>query len=60
MVGIGFSSPENSIGLSVRAEATYTEFDTIQVTTTSNGSTSVKKEADGDLTTFSVSLAKSF
>ena len=60
MIGIGFESPENSVGIVVRAEATYTEFDTIQVTTTSNGSSSVKKEADGDLTTFSVSLAKSF
>ena len=60
MIGIGFESPENSAGIVVRAEATYTEFDTIQVTTTSNGSSSVKKEADGDLTTFSISLAKSF
>ena len=60
MVGIGFQSPENSFGLSVRAEATFTEFDTINVVTSSNGSSNVKKEADGDLETISISIAKSF
>ena len=60
MVGLGFETPESDVGLKARAEATYTEFDTIDITTTSNGSTSVKKEADGDLVTVTISLAKSF
>ena len=43
-----------------RAEYTMTEFDDISVTTTSNGSAAVKKTADGELTTLTISLAKSF
>ena len=43
-----------------RVEYTYTEFDDISVTTTSNGSASVKKSADANLTTISFSVAKSF
>ncbi len=60
MIGLGFQSSEFGDGFVARAEATYTEFDDVSVTTTSNGSTSVKKTASAELTTFSVSLAKTF
>jgi len=60
MVGVGVQSKELPFGLVARGEFTYTEFDDISVTTTSNGSTSVKKTADGELTTLTLSLAKSF
>ena len=60
MVGIGFQSEANSIGLIFRGELTYTELDSVSITTTSNGSSSVKKTGDGDITTFSVGVAKSF
>jgi len=60
MIGVGFQSSEFGDGFVARAEATYTEFDDVSVTTTSNGSASVKKTASAELTTFSVSLAKTF
>jgi len=60
MVGIGYQSMEFGDGFVARAEATFTDYDDISVTTTSNGSTSVKKTATAELTTFSVSIAKSF
>ena len=60
MVGLGLQSGETAQGIIIRAEATYTELDSVAITTTSNGSTSVKKTADGDITTFSVSFAKAF
>ena len=60
MYGLGVQSQELPFGLVARAEYTFTEFDDISVTTTSNGSASVKKTADGDLTTLTISLAKSF
>jgi hypothetical protein len=60
MFGVGVQSKELAFGLVARAEYTITEFDDISVTTTSNGSTSVKKTADGELTTLTISLAKSF
>ena len=60
MYGVGVQSKELAMGIVARAEYTFTEFDDISVTTTSNGSTSVKKTADGDLTTLTVSLSKSF
>ena len=60
MIGVGFQSSEFGDGFVARAEATYTEFDDVSVTTTSNGSASVKKTASAELTTFSVSLAKAF
>ena len=60
MIGLGFQSPENGVGLVFRGEATYTDLDDVSVTTTSNGSTSVKKTADGEITTFSISVAKAF
>ena len=60
MYGVGVQSKELPYGLVARAEYTYTEFDDISVTTTSNGSSNVKKTADGELTTLTFSLAKSF
>ena len=60
MVGIGYQSMEFGDGFVARAEATFTDYDDISVTTTSNGSTSVKKTATAELTTFSVSIAKTF
>jgi hypothetical protein len=58
--GVGIQSKEMPFGLVWRAEYNYTEFDDISVTTTSNGSASVKKTAGADLSTFTLSLAKSF
>jgi hypothetical protein len=58
--GVGIQSKEMPFGLVWRAEYNYTEFDDISVTTTSNGSASVKKTASGELTTLTISLAKSF
>ena len=60
MIGIGFQSNELGNGFVARAEVTYTDYDDISVTTTSNGSTSVKKTAVAELTTFSISIAKTF
>ena len=60
MYGVGIQSTELDKGVVVRAEYTYTDFDDISVTTTSNGSASVKKTAGADLSTFTLSLAKSF
>lgn len=60
MLGIGFQTNELVDGLVARLEATYTDYDDISVTTTSNGSTSVKKTASAELTTFSISIAKTF
>ena len=60
MIGLGFQTPENGVGLVIRGEATLTDLDDVSVTTTSNGSASVKKTADGELTTFSLSVAKKF
>ena len=59
MYGVGVQSKELPGGLVARAEYTFTEFDEVSVTTTSNNSQSTKK-ADGDLTTLTISLAKSF
>ena len=60
MYGVGIQSQELPFGIVARAEYTLTQFDDISVTTTSNGATAVKKTADGDLTTMTISLAKSF
>ena len=60
MYGVGIQSKELPGGLVARAEYTMTEFDDISVTTTSNGSATVKKTANGELTTLTLSLAKSF
>ena len=59
MYGVGIQTTAEN-GIVARAEYTYTEFDDISVTTTSNGSASVKKTADGELSTLTVSLSKSF
>ena len=58
MVGIGIS--KDLAEITARLEATYTDFDTVAVTTTSNASASARKAADAELTTISVSIAKSF
>ncbi len=60
MVGVGFQTEELANGMAGRLEITYTEFDSISATTTSNGSSSVKKTADGDLITVTFGLSKSF
>ena len=60
MIGIGFQTNELYEGIVARLEATYTDYDDVSITTTSNGSASVKKTAEAELTTFSVSIAKSF
>lgn len=60
MYGVGVQSKELPFGLIARAEYTMTDFDDISVTTTSNGSAAVKKTASGELTTLTISLAKSF
>ena len=60
MYGLGIQSQELPFGIVARAEYTYTEFNDISVTTTSKGATAVKKTADGELTTLTFSLAKSF
>jgi len=61
MAGIGLETAEFSpAALVARFEATYTEYDEVKVNTTSNGSESVNKKADANLTTFSISLGKKF
>ena len=60
MVGIGFQSEEMANGMHARVEYTYTDLEDVSITTTSNGSTSVKKTGSGEITTISFSLAKSF
>jgi hypothetical protein len=58
MIGVGLQREIN--GLFGRIEATHTDLDDVSITTTSNGSTSVKKTGSGDITTLSLSIAKSF
>ena len=59
MVGVGLQK-EMENGLFGRLELTYTDLEQVKVNTTSNGSTSVEKKGDGDITTITFSLAKSF
>jgi len=59
MVGVGFQKEVVS-GIFGRVEATHTMLDDVSATTTSNGSTSVKKTGSGDITTFTIGIAKSF
>ena len=59
MVGVGFQKDLASDFVG-RAEATYTKYDDVSVRTTSNGSTSVKKTADAELITLSLSISKQF
>ncbi len=60
MVGIGaqFESPLPILDV-IRLEGTYTDFDELQVTSTSNDSTHTRK-GDAELFTFSISVAHSF
>ena len=58
MIGVGIQKDLDA--LVGRLEITYTDYDDVSVTTTSNGSASVKKSADANLTTISFSVAKSF
>ena len=60
MYGVGIQTQELAMGIVARAEYTFTDFDDISVTTTSNGSASVTKTASGELETFTFSIAKSF
>jgi len=60
MVGVGLETDEMPNGLTGRLEVTFTDFDDISATTTSNGSTSVKKTADGELLTITFGLTKTF
>ena len=60
MVGAGLQTDEMANGIVGRLEVTYTEFDDVTATTTSNGSASVKKTGDGDLLTVTFGLSKSF
>ena len=60
MIGAGVQSGEFGIGMVGRLELTITDYDDVSATTTSNGSSSVTKTADAELTTFTISLAKTF
>ena len=60
MIGVGFQSNELANGLFARVEATYTDIGKVKVTTTSNGASSVEKTGSGEITTFSVSVARAF
>ena len=60
MVGVGIQTDELANGFVGRFEVTYTDFDDISATTTSNGSASVKKTADGELLTVTFGLSRSF
>ena len=60
MIGAGLQTDELPSGLLGRLEITYTDFDDITATTTSNGSASVKKTADGELMTITFGISKSF
>ena len=43
----------------LRLETTYTDLDSVAITTTSNGSLALKT-GSGEITTFSISVAKAF
>ena len=60
MIGVGFQSNVLGNGLIARLEATYTDLEDVSITTTSNGASNVKKTGSADITTFSISIAKSF
>ena len=59
MVGVGVQKELVST-VTGRLEATYTDFDSVSVTTENAAGNSVTKTGDAELTTFSVSIAKSF
>jgi hypothetical protein len=56
-VGIQFGQQGGFIG---RLSYEFTDFDTVAVTTTSNGSASVVKKAESEISLISISVAKSF
>lgn len=60
MIGAGVQTDELVGGMVGRLEVTYTDFDDISATTTSNGSASIKKTADGELVTVTFGLSKTF
>jgi len=62
MAGIGLQSAEfSNLGLIARAEATYTEYDDVKARTTdTDGLAETKTASDINLTTFTISLAKTF
>ena len=61
MVGIGFQSQEIGNGLVIRAEATLSEFDDVEVKTTdTDGLVETKKGTDIEFQTLTISVAKSF
>ena len=62
MGGIGIQSAEfSNIGLVARLEATYTEYDNVSANTTdADGLVETKTASDINLTTFTISLAKTF
>jgi hypothetical protein len=62
MAGIGLQSAEfSNLGLIARAEATYTEYDDVTANTTdTDGLVETKKASDINLTTFTISVAKTF
>ena len=60
MIGAGLETGELPNGFVGRLEFTFTDIDEVHATTTSNGSTSVKKTADGELITVTFGIAKSF
>jgi hypothetical protein len=60
MLGIGFETPELSNGVTLRLEGTRIDLDEVSITTTSNGSTAVKKKADGEINQIAFSVVKSF
>ncbi len=60
MIGAGLQTDELANGFVGRLEVTFTDFDNISATTTSNGSTSIKKTADGELITLTFGLSKTF
>jgi len=60
-LGLGIQSPEFGAGLISRFEISYTSYDDLNVTTTSNGSASVaKKGTNIESATASISVAKTF
>ena len=61
MVGIGFQSAEIGDGLVFRAEATYSEFDDVNVKTTdADGLVETKSANDITFQTLTISVAKAF
>jgi len=60
MVGAGLQTDELANGMVGRLEITFTDFDDVSATTTSNGSASVKKTGDGELLTVTFGVSKTF